>query len=191
MYSGSWNWLTVMEAVCHMQAEDPGKPVLSFSPNPKAWEPGVLGSQGERVLSLLTHVVERVCLRARSKSHSVCFSCTSSKGLCQGGVFKIPTLYIGSIFSVFFYPCGTVSHFHLKTKRGPRWYEKKSLSQRDIWTGFPLASAEHRGRSCMVRQGSIVTVMIPIASGIIDWATENIIDRGNDQSNWSSQIGSV
>lgn len=31
--------------ICHLQAEDLGKPVVSFSPNPKAGEPGELMMQ--------------------------------------------------------------------------------------------------------------------------------------------------
>lgn len=77
-----------------------------------------------------------------------------------------------------------------KIKERPSQHEEKSLSHGDAWTFFPLASAKHRGGngSSTVCQGAFVTLTIPAAGGIIDWATENIIDRGNDQSNWSSQI---
>lgn len=37
-------------------------------------------------------------------------------------------------------------------------------------------------------QAALVTLMIHTASGIIDWATGNIIDHGDEQNNWSSQI---
>ena len=68
--------------------------------------------------------------------------------------------------------------------------KKKPPSRRDAWTFFPLASADHRhwNGSYTVWRGASVTLMIHTARGIIDQATENIIDHGNDQNNWSSRI---